>query len=62
MFAADLEVEDVPDKIVMIKRLYESIDTTKQKKRSKQKSNDVVLWNQTVGYRSDATDFSINVA
>ena len=31
----DLEVEDVPDKIRMVKRLYESIETPKCKKKSK---------------------------
>ena len=31
----ELEVEDVPDKIKMVKRLYESIDTNKYKKKSK---------------------------
>ncbi len=61
MFEADLEVEYVPGKIRMIKRLYESIDTTKQKREVNKNSNDVVLWSQTVGYRSDATDFCINV-
>ena len=33
----DLEVEDVPDKIRMVKRLYESIETPKCKKNSKRK-------------------------
>ena len=31
----DLEVEDVPDKIRMVKRLYESIETPKCKKKIK---------------------------
>ncbi len=31
----DLEVEDVPDKIRMVKRLYESIETPKCKKKRK---------------------------